>query len=191
MANHHFGLNKLLEYLKQMDVKIASVDKKREMIELSYHGTEGQWQMIVSLHQSGSARNLMLRVPYFGSVTVKNRPACLEALLAANYRIFMGHFCLDMDDGEVLLEATIPVAAGTITQEQFELVYWSLMLTVVKYHSLLHRIIYGNMTAQEALLACEQEFDAEMKRADESASQELNVQDVFAELKRILDEPHE
>ena len=81
------------------------------------------------------------------------------------------------------------------------------MQTVAMYHSLIPRIVYGNMTAQEALLACEQEFFREMEDDEEVESAEepelteakmesaglpeLDVNDVLAEITRMLEDHKE
>src|SRR5436305_7133112 len=140
----NFGIPQLVEYLEQMGLRIANVDQQQEIIELAFHGNNGQWRMIVNIQQSDEARKLMLIVPHISSVTTRKRLECLEALLAVNYRIAMGKFGLDLDDGEVRLEESVPLARGSITQEQFHLVFGAMMQTVAMYHSLIPRIIYSN-----------------------------------------------
>jgi antirestriction protein len=125
-------------------------------------------------------------------------------LLAVNYRIAMGKFGIDLDDGEVRLEEAVPLANGSITQEQFQLVFKAMMQTVAMYHSLIPRIIYGNLTTQQALDACEQDFLQEIEGAQETAEaiktdapaepyslSELDVHDVLAEVTRIFEEHNE
>jgi hypothetical protein len=146
----------------------------------------------------------MLIVPHISTVTTKKRLECLEALLAVNYRIAMGKFGVDLDDGEVRLEEAVPLANGSITQEQFQLVFKAMMQTVAMYHSLIPRIIYGNLTPQQALDACEQDFLQEIEGAQETAEatktdapaephslSELDVHDVLAEVTRIFEEHNE
>jgi Putative bacterial sensory transduction regulator len=147
-------------------------------------------------------------------VTKKKRLECLEALMAVNYRIAMGKFGLDLDDGEVRLEEAIPLADDAITFEQFQLALGALMQTVAMYHSLLPRIVYGNLSVLDALNVCEQEFlqeiveiEGEDSDGDEGAplqerelqvepvdpinpiaSPELNANDALAEITRMLEE---
>jgi len=210
-----FGIPQLVEYLKQMGLRLANVDQEQEIIEMAFHGNHGQWRMIVGIQQSGEVRKLMLIAPHIGAVTKKKRLECLEALMAVNYRIAMGKFGLDLDDGEVRLEEAIPLAHGLVSFEQFQLALGAMMQTVAMYHSLLPRIVYGNLSVQDALEACEQEFlqemdavDEEDSAADESdesdelmqleareddagAPPELNVNDVLAEITRMLEEHKE
>jgi hypothetical protein len=203
-----FGIPQLIDYLTQMGLRIANVDHEQEIIELSFHGDNGQWRLIVNIQQSDDIRKLMLIVPHIGTVTTKKRLECLEALLAVNYRIAMGKFGIDLVDGEVRLEEAVPLANAGITQEQFQLVFSAMMQTVAMYHSLIPRIIYGNLTTQQALEACEQEFFQEVEGMQEIADipgeikvtnaltetdspPELDVHDVLAEVRRLLEEPKE
>jgi hypothetical protein len=201
-----FGIPQVVDYLDQMDLQIASIKPEQEMIELAFHGGHGQWRMVISFQQSCQVRKLVLVAPHISAVTRKKRLECLEALMAVNYRIAMGKFGLDLDDGEVRLEESVPLANDGITLDQFQLVLRAMVQTVSMYHSLIPRIIYGNLSTREALQACEQEFfqqegflaagmDGESE--DEIANEtpgvppELSVQDVIAEVTRLLEERKE
>lgn len=209
----NFGIPSVVEYLTQMGLRIANVDQQQEIVELAFHGNHGQWRMIVGIQQSGEVRKLMLIAPHIGAVTNKKRLECLEALMSVNYRIAMGKFGLDLDDGEVRLEEAVPLANDGITFDQFQLAMGAIMQTVAMYHSLIPRIIYGNLSVEDALQACEQEFLQEMNISDfpdddDSQEQdastptrpanttpdqvpELDVSDVLAEINRMLEERRE
>ena len=205
-----FGIPQMVDYLAQMGLQIASIDPEHEMIELAFHGNHGQWRMIISLQQTCQTRKLVLMAPHIGAVTRKKRLACLEALMAVNYRIAMGKFGLDLDDGEVRLEESVPLANDGVTFDQFQLVFRAMVQTVAMYHSLIPRILYSNLSTHEVLLACEQEFfeeeglleeDIDEEYGEESedelivtppqAVSDLDVQDVMAEVARLLEERKE
>src|SRR5438132_4620774 len=203
--SENFGIPQLVEYLTQMGLRLANVDHEQEIIEMAFHGNHGQWRMIVGIQQSGEVRKLMLIAPHIGAVTKKKRLECLEALMAVNYRIAMGKFGLDLDDGEVRLEEAIPLAHGLVSFEQFQLALGAMMQTVAMYHSLLPRIVYGNLSVQDAFQTCEQEFLQEMDTASDEdqpsendtpseeaeTPPELDVSDVLAEITRMLEEHKE
>ena len=193
-----FGIPQLTNYLKRMGLKIARTNSQQELIELAFHGNHGQWRMIVGIQQEGDVRKLMLMAPHIGTVTTNKRLECLEALMAVNYRIAMGKFGIDLADGEVRLEESVPLANDSITYGQFKLVFGALMQTISMYQSLLPRIIYGNFSVQEALQACEQDFQRDAgsysaakpfnDESSQKAHPELNIQDVLAEVSRIFEE---
>jgi hypothetical protein len=149
----------------------------------------------------------MLIVPHFGTLASKRRGVTLEALMAVNYRIAIGKFGLDLEDGEIRLEEAIPLADGSITFEQFQLALGAIMQVVAMYHSLLPRIRYANLTAQEALEECEREFfeeshteSSEQETGDSGGDDddetpdpptELDVDDVLAEITRLFEEGRE
>jgi hypothetical protein len=197
-----FGIPQVMEYIEQMGIKIARVDNEQEIIEMAFFGDHGQWRMIVGFQQEDEARKMMLLIPHIGTVTADRRIECLEALMAANYRIALGKFGLDLDDGEIRLEEVIPVANGTISFEQFQLAFGSLLQIAIIYQTLLHRIVFGNLAPEEALNRCEQEFldesarpaltNEESKSAGRTAEKpELNIDDVMAEVTRLLEEHKE
>jgi hypothetical protein len=200
-----FGIPQLIDYLTHMGLRIANVDQEQEIIELAFHGDNGQWRLIVNIQQSEEIRKLMFIVPHFGTITTKKRLQCLEALLAVNYRIAMGKFGIDLEDGEVRLEEVVPLANSGITEKQFQLVFSAMMQTAAMYHSLIPRIIYGNLTTQQALEACEEDFFQEIENmqeidgttgeikvtqapAETNSPPELDVHDVLAEVRRLLEE---
>jgi hypothetical protein len=203
-----FGIPQLIDYLTHMGLRIANVDQEREIIELAFHGDNGQWRLIVNIQQSEEIRKLMFIVPHIGTITSKKRLQCLEALLAVNYRIAMGKFGIDLEDGEVRLEEAVPLANAGITEEQFQLVFSAMMQTAAMYHSLIPRIVYGNLTTQQALEACEEDFFQEIEDmqernsttgeikitqalAETNSPPELDVHDVLAEVRRLLEDPKE
>ena len=208
-----FGITDIADFLKQMGIKIAHLDHEQHTIELSFHGDHGQWRMVIGVHQRGNASKLMLIVPHVGTATSRKRLECLEALMAVNYRIAIGKFGLDLEDGEVRLEETIPLANNSISFEQFRLAFSAIMQTASIYHSLMPRIVYGNCSVEEALQACEQEFfqdTAQNEQVDETGDAahvdrmrctneprtgtntvelpELDVEEVLEEVARLLKE---
>ena len=201
-----FGVPQIVEYLTRMNLKIARVDHEREVVELAFHGEHGQWRMILGLQQSGETRKLLLIVPHAGTITLKRRLECLEALMCVNYRIALGKFGLDMDDGEVRLEEAIGIGTQGISYEQFYLVFHALMQTMAMYHALLPRIVYGNLEVKAAIEACEQEFLKSLesgKKSDlvsssqaapepqDTENTELDLNDIMAEVTRIFEERKE
>ena len=204
-----FGIPQIVDYLTRIGLRIASNNAGEETVELAFHASHGQWRMIIGLQHSDEARKLILVVPHISGVTTRKRLECLEALMAVNYRITMGKFGLDLDDGEIRLEEAVPLAHEGISFEQFQLVFGTMMQTVATYYSLIPRILYGNLNAQEALEACESEFLQGVETAQArnpardavapepeapttpTAPSELNASDVLAEISRMLDEKKE
>lgn len=199
-----FGIPQIHEYLTRMGLKIARLDLERELVELAFHGNQGQWRLVIGLRQSGDARKLMVVVPHIASLTATKRQECLEALMVVNYRIAIGKFGLDLEDGEIRLEETIPLANNDLTFEQFRQALGAILQTVGLYQSLLSRIVFGNLSIQDAIKACERDFfqkeeDSQSEQASQSQTEakssplteaptELDVNDVLAEVARLLEE---
>src|SRR5205085_10409212 len=62
-----FGIPQIVEYLKQMGLRLANVDEEQEIIEMAFHGSHGQWRRIVGIQQQGEVRKLMLIAPHIGT----------------------------------------------------------------------------------------------------------------------------
>lgn len=204
----NFSIHHITHYLREMGIKIAHLDYRRDIIELAFHGDNGQWHMIIGLQQKEDISKLILIVPHFGTVTTKQRMECLEALMVVNYRISMGKFGLDLDDGEIRLEAIIHLANNAISFEQFRSAFTTIMQTVSIYHSLLPRIIYGKIPVEEALQQCEQDFfqayrpndlqeEANYTSSDAHVeivldkTTDLDVNEILAEVTRLLEQHKE
>src|SRR5690242_156466 len=132
-----FGLSHIVDYLHQMGLKIAHMNTEQNTVELAFHGNAGQWRMVIGLHHAQGANKLMLIVPHMGTLSSHKRLECLEALMAVNYRIAIGKFGLDLEDDEVRLEESIPLADDAISLDQFHLAFSAIMQTASIYHSLL------------------------------------------------------
>jgi hypothetical protein len=198
-----FGIPQVVEYLDQMGIKVARVDHEQEILELAFYGDQGQWRMIVGFQQEDEARKMMFLIPHIGTITEKRRRECLEALMAVNYRIALGKFGLDPEDGEIRLEEVLPIANHHISFEQFQLAIGSVLQVAVIYQSLISRIVFGELSPEEALRACEQEFiedetiqfqnesgalESEAEEKTPGSEPELDLNDVMEEVHRLLEE---
>jgi hypothetical protein len=194
-----FGLSQVIDYLHLMGLQISTTHPQQELLELAFHGHHGQWRLVISFQQANDARKLVLVAPHIAALTQKKRLECLEALMAVNYRIAIGKFGLDLADGEVRLEESVPLAHDGLTFAQFEQVFRALVQTVAMYHSLIPRILYGNLTTIEALHACEQDYFQDEPPGDSIPTStreyeqgaELDVNEVLEEARRLLRERQE
>ena len=54
-----FGIPQLIDYLTHMGLRISNVDQEQEIIELAFHGDNGQWRLIVNIQQNDEIRKLI------------------------------------------------------------------------------------------------------------------------------------
>ncbi|GCF07629.1 YbjN domain-containing protein [Dictyobacter arantiisoli] len=200
----HFNILHIAEYLKRLGLKISHLNHKQKTIDLTFNGSHGQWRMVVGIHHSGNTSKLMLIAPHISVISDLKRQECLEALLAVNYRIAIGKFGIDLEDGEVRLEESIPLAEESISFDQFQLAFSALMQTVSIYQNLFAHIINEDLSPLEAIQVCENDFftnsdyvptfeitkltndeQGESDQESESTS-DLDVNDVMAEVSRLL-----
>ncbi|HLG76759.1 MAG TPA: YbjN domain-containing protein, partial [Ktedonobacteraceae bacterium] len=190
-----FDLSHIQEYLARMNLSIAHIEREQQTLELAFQHRYKQWRMIVSIQQVGNARKLLLLAPHIATVTATRRMECLEALLAINYRIALGKFGLDLEDGEIRLEETIPLADYELSFAQFQLAVGAIIQTVSMYYNLLPRIQHSHISVEEAIQECERDFFQSAPLANVNAEvaeistehehqeePELDVEDVLAEV---------
>ncbi|WP_069803464.1 YbjN domain-containing protein [Thermogemmatispora onikobensis] len=204
-----FRITDVVSYLTRLGLRVASVDERQGVAELVFHDELGQWQLLLIL-QAGSplGRRLLFIVPHLSILPQRQRLSCLEALMSLNYTLPLGRFGLDLEDDEVRFCASVYLGQQRLSLPAFRHHLEAVIQTIVIYHSLLPRIIYGHCTARAALTACEQAFLesyegerlswqegpssrqelAEDEMELDASSSELDAAEVLAEIRRMLQE---
>ncbi|WP_376797568.1 YbjN domain-containing protein [Thermogemmatispora sp.] len=207
-----FQMSDVVNYLTRLGLRIASVDERQGVVELVFHDELGQWQLLITLQGGPLGRRLLFIVPHLSILPLRRRLSCLEALMSLNYTLPLGRFGLDLEDGEIRFSASLYLGQYRLSLPVFRRHLEGVIQTIVIYHSLLPRIIYGQGTARAALTACEQAFlesyegarlplpeqertgagGEQAQEEDEAARAaplpELDAAEVLAEIRRILQE---
>lgn len=153
-----FYMSDVVDYLTRLGLRIASVDELQRVVELVFHDELGQWQLLITLQAGPLGRRLLFIVPHLSILPQRQRLSCLEALMSLNYTLPLGRFGLDLEDSEVRFSASLYLGQQRLSLQTFRRYLEGVIQTIVIYHSLLPRIIYGQCTARAALSACEQAF---------------------------------
>jgi hypothetical protein len=210
-VSEDFRMTDVVSYLTRLGLRVASVDERQGVAELVFHDELGQWQLLIIL-QAGPplGRRLLFIVPHLSILPQRRRRSCLEALMSLNYTLPLGRFGLDLEDGEVRFSASVYLGEERLSLPAFRQHLEGVIQTIVIYHSLLPRIIYGHCTARAALTACEQAFlesyegerlfwqerpgSEQGQTQDETetdaspSAPELDAAEVLAEIRRMLQE---
>ena len=76
-----------------------------------------------------------------------------EAITRANYDLLNGCFELDFSDGELRYRASMPLADGTVTEEQFrELLFYAIAMAD-QYARAFNRLLYGDDLSPAEVIA--------------------------------------
>nr|BBH95375.1 hypothetical protein KTA_35740 [Thermogemmatispora argillosa] len=204
-----FRISDVVDYLTRLGLRVASVDERQGIVELVFHDELGQWQLLIMLQAGPLGRRLLFIVPHLSILPQRQRLSCLEALMSLNYTLPLGRFGLDLEDSEIRFSASLYLGQQRLALQAFRHYLEGVIQTIVIYHSLLPRIIYGQCTARAALAACEQAFlesyereglswgerlSSEQAQAEEDESlreapqPELDAAEVLAEIRRMLQE---
>lgn len=84
------------------------------------------------------------------------RTAAAEFITRANYGLIIGNFEFDYEDGEVRYKTSADLEGVPEIQPMMKGLIYSNVLTMDKYFPGLMRVIYGGISAQEALAEVEE-----------------------------------
>ena len=87
-------------------------------LESGFQGRNGHYRVVIRT-LDGPTTILQVAVLLPDVAPKKLRGSMAEAVVRANYRLWAGHFDLDMSDGELRFCAAMPVADSTVTHDQF------------------------------------------------------------------------
>ena len=81
----------------------------------------------------------------------KDHAAVSEFITRANFGMIIGNFELDLSDGEVRYKTSVDLEGVDIQSNMLRNLLYANVLTMDKYFTGLMRVIYGGITAQEAI----------------------------------------
>ncbi|QXP84744.1 YbjN domain-containing protein [Methylococcus sp. Mc7] len=93
-------------------------------------------------------------------VPEKYRGSVAEFLTRVNYRLFLGKFEFDLDDGQVRMVSTVFMGGSALSQAMIDQMENSAHMTMNKYWPGIMSVAYGGQSAAEALAAVDAEADA-------------------------------
>lgn len=81
------------------------------------------------------------------------RAQAAETVVRASYGLSIGSFQLDMSDGELSFHASLPIADGTFTQDQFFNLVFVCVAAADLYHRAFARLIHGDELSPAEVIA--------------------------------------
>jgi len=142
MSNTNVTLELLSQYMKAHDMD-HTISDDGQTIETSFTGDSGLFKVYVALWGDDPLTLLAgACIPVI--VPEKHRLAMAEAIARANCGMFIGGFRLDMGTGVLAFKADMPVADGTVTEEQLHALLVSAMGLADTYFPAFLRLIYGD-----------------------------------------------
>lgn len=84
------------------------------------------------------------------------RVGVLELIARINYRLVLGHFDLNVDDGQIIFTTAIDVEGDTLTPALIRNLVYANLTTMDRFLPSIFALIHGNCSPQEALARIEQ-----------------------------------
>jgi hypothetical protein len=142
MSNTNVTYELLSRYLDAGDLA-HDLSRDGKAIEAGFAGKTGLFKVSVILWGDDPLRLFVsVRIPIV--VPEKHRLAMAEAVTRANFGMTMGGFEMEMGAGFLGYRADMPVADGTVTEEQFRILLGGAMATADRYFPAFLRLIYGD-----------------------------------------------
>ncbi len=127
-----------------------SENGKQDAVFFSVAGENGHWGIRVQIFEE-MERVLIVSSP--GVPCPENRRVALsEFLNRINSGLMQGNFDLDMNDGQTRFRTCLECSGQTLSESHLDLFFCLHFTTLDHYFSSLMRVIYGQLSAEEAFL---------------------------------------
>jgi hypothetical protein len=133
-------------------------DEDRCYLSAACKGKNTQKTLI--LEANSHTNNIMCFVYLSITVPERHRMATAELVCRINRALLRGNFDFDFRDGEVRFRHAFDIEGGELTPTMIRHLRDSALITADEYHPAFMAIIFGNKTAEEALVTCD-EFNQE------------------------------
>jgi hypothetical protein len=146
-------INLVREFLDANDYGYT-VTSDGHCVRIGFQGDHGAFTVLIALQEAPTRLGVFVRIPTV--VPEDRRREVAEGIVRANYGLPLGGFDMDMSDGVMTYRASMPIADGTITQEQFEDLLFASLLGADRYFQAFNRLLYGDdLSPAEAIAEVE------------------------------------
>lgn len=156
------------QFCKKAGLPVLQTDASTYLANVS--GDSGKWPIVFHLRGTRLIFESLLPI----TIPRDKRQAVMEYVTRANSGLPLGHFEMDLDDGEVTFTTSVELADGKLTHLMLAVLVAAHFHTVDRYLPGLYQVLFSHRTPVAAILA------SEADRAVESDREELNqlLQDV-------------
>jgi len=114
-------------------------------------GESGKWPILFHLRGTRLLFESLLPI----TISRDKRQVVMEYVTRANFGLPLGHFEMDLDDGEVTFTTSVELADGKLTHLMLAVLVAAHFHTVDRYLSGLYQVLFSHQTPLVAILACE------------------------------------
>lgn len=147
--------NTLVEFFEEDDWDFQWLEGM-PVLSMGFSGKNGNWTCYAQARESQQQFVFYSVLPV--NAPDNRRSDVAEFITRANYGMILGNFEMDFEDGEIRYKTSIDVEGATLAPPLIrQLVYANVIITD-RYLPGIMRVIYGNMTATDALESVENDL---------------------------------
>jgi len=135
-------------FLESDDWKFSQIEGETAL-RFGFTGKNGSWSCFVKTYEDKEQFVFYSVLP--NNVPEGKRPAVAEYLTRVNYRMVLGNFEMDFNDGQVLFKISVDVEGGSLAPTMIKNIIYTNVLMVDKYLPGLNKVMYGNATPAAAV----------------------------------------
>lgn len=156
----------LLEYFEEEDWSLSDANRERGTATTYMRGDHLTLKLFIWLDVDTETLNLSWYYP--NCVPPNRRHLVLDLLSRLNYRIFVGKFVMNPDDGTLALRISYSVKGTRFSREQFDSsIGWGVWTADDHYQKFMS-LIYGNFTVDQVMSdKCQPQLSLVEKRKDQ------------------------
>lgn len=149
----HFTFEDMVGFFAADGIRFMSDKKRGSIVTVWDGGKHGRVCLMAQVDERCKAMILSFELPL--TVPPQRRSEFAEALTRANYGLVIGHFEMDMETGELNYRVTVPIDDAMLSHAQFCHCVGAAMGTVHQYTPAFLQVAFHEVSAEEAIKACE------------------------------------
>ncbi len=153
MDERNVMLGLLREFLEARDYAY-DLRPDGQSLRTGVQGRHAVLTALVALQDEPMRLGVFVRMP--SVVPEHRRLQMAEAIIRANDGLALGGFDMNMSEGTMDCKATMPIADGTVTAEQFDDLLFCALSAADRYYPAFNRLLYGDdLSPAEAIAEVE------------------------------------
>jgi hypothetical protein len=146
-------LETVRDYL-EADNFACSLHEQAGFVECGFRGKNGLFVVRIAAAVNPLSLGVLVRIPLV--VPDDRRLDMAEAVTRVNYGLLLGSFDFNLTDRTLRFRNSMPVADGTLTQEQFRRLLYAALASVNRYDRAFNRLLFADgLSAAEVVAEVE------------------------------------
>jgi len=164
--------NTLCTFLDEHKIKYSRHPKKK-LISVVMVGEFAVKRCTIRLSHNDSLLQIYVNYPIYAKPE-RIRPSVAEFVTRANYGLALGHFEMDMSDGEIRFHVSQLLHEGSLADEVIGNLFFSSLTATERYYPALMQLLFGGLTAADAVYMAELDLEAQKPENELSVSKPID-----------------